>query len=170
LKSLIHTIFRQGLEKQMSIEDFVFPYGKLKSSNRWVIMAGLIPWDDIERDYAEGFVNNGAPAHPARMALGSLIIKQILGCSDEELICQVMTTAMMTKTTAKRRWHSMPVALYFLVNSGWAYTRVMCDSGKGLALIKIALYHLALIEAQVLARSIFLIFHSNYLLISAAEK
>jgi len=77
------------INKQMSIEDFIFPYGKLKSSNRWVLMAGLIPWDDIERDYAEGFVNNGAPAHPARMALGSLIIKQILGCSDEELICQV---------------------------------------------------------------------------------
>ena len=77
------------INKQMSIEDFIFPYGKLKPSNRWVIMAGLIPWDDIERDYAEGFVNNGAPAHPARMALGSLIIKQILGCSDEELVCQV---------------------------------------------------------------------------------
>ena len=77
------------INKQMSIEDFIFPYGKLKFDNRWVKMAELIPWDDIERDYAEGFVNNGAPAHPARMALGSLIIKQILGCSDEELVCQV---------------------------------------------------------------------------------
>jgi len=73
----------------MSIEDFVFPYGKLKSDNRWVKMAELIPWDDIERDYAVKFANNGAPAHPARMALGALIIKQVLGCSDAELICQV---------------------------------------------------------------------------------
>jgi hypothetical protein len=73
----------------MSIDDFIFPYGKLKPENRWVIMARLIPWDDIECDYAQGFVNNGAPAHPCRMALGSLIIKQILGCPDEELICQV---------------------------------------------------------------------------------
>lgn len=77
------------IKKQMSIEDFIFPYGKLKTTNRWVKMADLIPWDDIERDYASKFVNNGAPAHPARMALGSLIIKQILGCSDEELCFQV---------------------------------------------------------------------------------
>ena len=77
------------IKKQLAIDDFVFPYGKLDKHNRWVVMAELIPWDDIERDYAAGFVNNGAPAHPARMALGSLIIKQVLGCSDAELVCQV---------------------------------------------------------------------------------
>lgn len=77
----------------MSIDDFIFPYGKLKADNRWVRMAELIPWDDIERDYAAIFVNNGAPAHPARMALGSLIVKQALGCSDEELVCQVAENA-----------------------------------------------------------------------------
>ena len=69
------------IKRQLSIDDFIFPYGKLKADNRWVKMAELIPWDDIERNYAAGFVNNGAPAHPARMALGSLITKQMLGCS-----------------------------------------------------------------------------------------
>lgn len=74
---------------QLSIDDYVFPYGTLNAHNRWVRLAALIPWDAIERDYAAGFVNNGAPAHPARMALGSLIIKQMVGCSDEELVCQI---------------------------------------------------------------------------------
>jgi hypothetical protein len=80
---------------QLSIDDFIFPYGKLKANNRWVCMADLVPWDEIERNYAAGFVNNGAPAHPARMALGSLIIKQMLGCSDEELCSQVAENPYM---------------------------------------------------------------------------
>jgi hypothetical protein len=74
---------------QLSIEDFVFPYGQLKPDNRWVKMAEFIPWDVVEADYAAGFVNNGAPAHPARMAFGTLVAKQMLDCSDEELVCQV---------------------------------------------------------------------------------
>ena len=41
-------------------------------------LAGMIPWDRIEEMYAKKFVNNGHPAHSARMALGSLIIKQML--------------------------------------------------------------------------------------------
>ena len=81
------------IRRQLSIDDFIFPYGKLKADNRWVKMADLIPWDDIEKEYAVGFVNNGAPAHPARLALGSLIVKQALGCSDEELVCQVAENA-----------------------------------------------------------------------------
>jgi hypothetical protein len=62
---------------------------KLKPGNRWVVTAGKIPWDDVERGYAAGFVNNGAPAHPARMALDTLIARQVLSVPDEELCSQV---------------------------------------------------------------------------------
>ena len=79
----------------MSISDFVFPYGTLKADNRWVRLAELIPWDEVERKYSQGFANDGAPAHPARMALGSLIIKQVLKCSDEELCNQVAENAYL---------------------------------------------------------------------------
>ena len=58
-------------------------------------MADLVPWNTVEADYAAGFVNNGAPAHPARMAFGTLIAKQILGVSDEELVCQVAENAYL---------------------------------------------------------------------------
>jgi len=80
---------------QYSIEDFVFPYGELSPNNRWVVMAGMIDWDAIEDRYAEGFAEGGAPAHPARMAFGSLAIKQYLGVSDEELVCQVAENPYM---------------------------------------------------------------------------
>lgn len=68
---------------QMRIEDFVFPYGKLNPENEWVKLAELVPWDRIEERYALKFENNGHPAHPCRMALGALLIKQRLQCSDE---------------------------------------------------------------------------------------
>lgn len=70
-------------ETQLAFEDFVFPFGELDSENEWVKLAGLIPWNTVERAYAEQFVDNGYPAHSARIALGALIIKQRLRCSDE---------------------------------------------------------------------------------------
>mgnify|MGYP000016374669 FL=1 len=67
---------------QLQIDDFIFPYGELDQNNEWITLAGLIPWEAIEKKYASNFVNNGHPAHPCRMALGALIIKQTLDCSD----------------------------------------------------------------------------------------
>ena len=74
---------------QMSIEDFIFPYGTLNKENDWVKMSEIIPWDEVEDIYAKQFVNNGHPAHSARRAVGSLIIKQCLKCSDGWVIKQV---------------------------------------------------------------------------------
>ena len=60
-------------ETQLTFEDFVFPYGELDSENEWVKLAGLVPWETVEREYAKQFVDNGHPAHSARIALGALI-------------------------------------------------------------------------------------------------
>lgn len=68
---------------QLQLDDFVFPYGKLDPENDWVKLAGLVPWDEAETEYAKQFVDNGHPAHSVRIALGALIIKQRLKCSDE---------------------------------------------------------------------------------------
>ncbi len=73
-------------KEQLEINDFIFPYGELDSQNRWVKMAELIPWDIAEDNYAKNFVNNGHPAHSARCAYGALILKQMLKCSDDELV------------------------------------------------------------------------------------
>lgn len=71
------------MNRQMRIEDFVFPFGQLDKNNEWVKLAEIVPWNKAEDLYAQQFVNNGHPAHPARIALGALIIKQKLKCSDE---------------------------------------------------------------------------------------
>jgi hypothetical protein len=77
------------IEKQLKFEDFVFPYGKLDKNNRWVKLTNEIQWNKIEELYAKQFVNNGNEAKNVRIALGSLIIKQTLNCSDVETVNQV---------------------------------------------------------------------------------
>ena len=71
---------------QMRIEDFVFPYGELDPENDWVKLAAVVPWDVAEEQYAAQFVNNGAPAHPCRVALGALLIPRRLKCSERWLV------------------------------------------------------------------------------------
>lgn len=78
--------------KQLEFKDFYLPFGgKLKATNRWVKLASLISWDELEASYARNFSSNGmgAPAKSARLALGALIIKEKLGTSDEETVEQI---------------------------------------------------------------------------------
>jgi len=65
---------------QPEFEDFYLPFGgRLRSDNRWVKLAKMLPWDEIEADYAAQFSDNkmGAPALSARVAVGALIIKEM---------------------------------------------------------------------------------------------
>ena len=55
--------------QQLTFDDFVFPYGTLDPNNEWVRLAAIVPWDVAEREYARRFVDNGHPAHPARIAV-----------------------------------------------------------------------------------------------------
>ena len=84
-------MYRREHRYQLSFEDFFLPFGgKLSGENRWIKLAKLIPWDELEDDYAAQFCKGfGAPAKPFRMALGALIIKARLGLTDEELVEQI---------------------------------------------------------------------------------
>ena len=79
-------------KNQPEFEDFYLPFGgKLRSDNRWVKLAKIIPWGEIEERYAEHFAESGmgAPAKAARIALGALIIQEKLGLTDEETVAQI---------------------------------------------------------------------------------
>jgi transposase len=84
-------MYRREHRDQLSFEDFFLPFGgKLSGDNRWIKLAEMIPWDELEDDYAAQFCKGfGAPAKPFRMALGALIIKARLGLTDEELVEQI---------------------------------------------------------------------------------
>jgi hypothetical protein len=82
----------QHNEKQLRFENFSMPFGgHLRSDNRWVRLAKLVPWDEIETIYTSTLsgTSQGAPALSARVAFGALIIKERLGTSDEETVEQI---------------------------------------------------------------------------------
>ena len=60
----------------------------LSAENRWVRLAQMIPWDQLEAKYHETFANPkvGNPAKSCRMAIGALLIKERLGLSDIETV------------------------------------------------------------------------------------
>ena len=84
-------MYRHEHRDQLSFKDFFLPFGgQLSDDNRWIKLAELIPWEELEVDYAAQFCKGfGAPAKPFRMALGALIIKARLGLTDEELVEQI---------------------------------------------------------------------------------
>ena len=78
---------------QTEFINFYLPFnGRLKASNRWSKLSQLVPWDLVERCYAESFARTGmgAPAKSGRIAYGALLIKERLGITDEETVEQVM--------------------------------------------------------------------------------
>jgi len=78
----------QKQSKQLGFEEFYIPFGGyINDENRWVQLSILIPWDDLEHTYAKTFSSGkGAPSKPFRMALGAVVIQQILGVSDREIV------------------------------------------------------------------------------------
>ena len=103
--------------RQVRIEDYVFPYGKLDQENDWVKLAELVPWEAAEERYAAQFVNNGAPSYPCRMALGALLIKQRLGCSDRWLIKHIGENPYMQYFIGMKENGPCPFAASTLVDS-----------------------------------------------------
>lgn len=78
--------------KQLEFEDFALPFsGGLRSDNRWIKIAKFIPWDEFESLYSKSLCGSkmGSPALSVRVAVGSLIIKERLGSSDEETVEQI---------------------------------------------------------------------------------
>lgn len=90
------TVMYKKEEGQITIAEFISPFGQLDKNNRWVRMADLIPWQHYEKKYAEQFCdNNGAPAIKFRMAMGTLMIKQKTGHSDDEVLQDIMENPYM---------------------------------------------------------------------------
>jgi hypothetical protein len=75
-------------EKQITIEEFKASFEiKLQKNNRWVLMAAQLPWDELSVIYYKTLSpTKGAGAKDARLVIGALIIKHMLGLDDRETI------------------------------------------------------------------------------------
>ena len=84
-------MYRKRDREQLYIEDFVLPFGgKLRADNRWVKLAKMIPWDYVEDVYAKSMcLDNGAPAIDARIAFGSIYVKENENLTDERTLTYI---------------------------------------------------------------------------------
>jgi hypothetical protein len=84
-------------DKQISLLDFGQAAGiELDPENRWVKMSHKVNWDKIEDKYCYLYCqDNGAPAKPIRLAICSLLIKQMEGFADEKLVLHIQENPYM---------------------------------------------------------------------------
>jgi hypothetical protein len=84
-------MYKKHLKTQCEFAPFDLGFnGRLRKDNRWVVKASLVPWDTFEPEYAKLFPSEeGRPAFPFRVVLGTLIIKEELGISDDETVLQI---------------------------------------------------------------------------------
>lgn len=79
--------------RQLAFHDFPggFSGARIFAENRWVKLAQIVPWDLVDKKYAENFVGKktGNPAIESRMAFGSLVIKEELHLSDEDTVAMI---------------------------------------------------------------------------------
>lgn len=83
---------------QLVLAGFETPFEKeLNPNNRWVVLARLIPWDDVCSIYNKhvGVSNTGRPPLNPRIVIGSLIIKHLCNLDDRETVDQITENIYM---------------------------------------------------------------------------
>src|SRR5580658_5192386 len=77
---------------QLVLSGFETPFSQqLRRTNRWVVLADKIPWDEICNIYTRqvGVSRTGRPAISPRIVIGSLIIKHMCNLDDRETVAQI---------------------------------------------------------------------------------
>jgi IS5 family transposase len=87
-------MYRRSAYGQQKLE---IPFGvDLDAGNRWVRLAGIMPWEKIDERYAENFKSDdGEVAKSGRLAFGALYIQSRLKITDEETVSQIQETPSM---------------------------------------------------------------------------
>lgn len=83
---------------QLSLDCFKTPFEQyLNLKNRWVVLANLVPWDEVCNLYLKhvGISDTGRPPLNPRLVLGSLIIKHLCNLDDRETVDQISENIYM---------------------------------------------------------------------------
>jgi len=84
-------MYKSQDRQTMHLFEELFPFGgKLDAGNRWLKIAGIIPWESLEKKYAEYFSDRGRPGTDARLAAGLFLLKHMSGKSDEEVVMELL--------------------------------------------------------------------------------
>lgn len=83
---------------QLTLDAFKSPFEReLNPSNRWVVLARLIPWDEICSLYLKNVTQRttGRPPLNPRIVIGALIIKHLCNLDDREAVDQMAENIYM---------------------------------------------------------------------------
>jgi len=83
---------------QLTLAGFETPFERtLNPKNRWVVLAHLIPWDEISSLYLKqvGISQTGRRPLNPRVVLGSIIIKHLCNLDDRETVDQISENIYM---------------------------------------------------------------------------
>lgn len=97
--------------KQLSLDLFKSSFDDLDKHNRWVLLADIMPWAEIERLYNSRLENQyiGAGNKPARMIIGACIIKHKFNLSDEETIEMIRENPYMQYFCGLTEFTNIPI-------------------------------------------------------------
>ncbi len=103
-------MYRVNCREQLEFPNFYLPFaGELDSGNRWIALAQLVPWDLADEIYRESLCGDfGAPALPARVALGALLIKERLGLTDRETVEAIRENPYLQFFIGKEEFQQTP--------------------------------------------------------------
>lgn len=98
-------------QDQLSMEEFSLPFGgRLLRDNRWVRLAGLMPWEYIEEIYAQNMSGEtGRPAISSRIAFGAIFIKEYCHITDEDTVANLQENSYMQYFVGLHEFHPEPL-------------------------------------------------------------
>lgn len=103
-------MIREKNPNQLKFEAFKTPFeAQMKRNNRWVKLAESLPWEELIIVYAKNMSDFGRPALSPRVAIGALIIKTMLGLSDEETVAQIQENMYMQYFLGLEKYQEEPL-------------------------------------------------------------
>ncbi len=63
--------------------------GQLDEGNRWLKIKGMIPWEELEKEYVKSFSDRGRPGLDGRLVIGLFLLKHMTNRSDREVVLEL---------------------------------------------------------------------------------
>ena len=97
--------------EQLTMEEFFQPFGgRLRKDNRWVCLAGIMPWEYIEEIYVKNLSGEtGRPAISSRIAFGAIFIKEFCHLTDEGTVQELQENSYMQCFLGLREFQMEPL-------------------------------------------------------------
>jgi hypothetical protein len=83
-------MYRKRNRDEKYLFEELMPFGgQLAEGNRWLKIKSLIPWEELEREYAKNFSDLGRPGLDGRLVIGLFLLKHMTVLSDKEVVLEL---------------------------------------------------------------------------------